>query len=235
MSQLDVIPTVLEPMGPMWQHLPHDIVMQILALSILLERVYDKPGRKIDYAWFHVLTNLERFKRYRQWCKPQPMVMMKAFYLAHDFVFEYGCEFSARSYAPRFPPIRCRPFLRRISVFLCLEDCYWTLRPGHDRLTPVPATSVDEFMRCSPGARALRSLTDANTGFCNLDELELRIRTNFHMGGGEAARKLVKDANFTVCARKVTIDIVRPDQSLCLRKVCYMPCLKDLITVRLLP
>jgi hypothetical protein len=215
MSDSNIIPNEVQPLGPMWQRLPIEVTMDILGHAIMLVPVYNKPGRVVDKKWFGILTGLGMFIKSRQYCKPFPMAMMKAFYQGNDFVFErepttHHSTPWLTSAAPALPPQVCRGFLRRIQITLRLEDFYnvpQSTMPGdYKPMRRCAIRSVEELFKYSPGARCLRTLTDESDGFCNLDSLDLIIITDFRMGD-EAALELIEEAAFAVRARKVTITV----------------------------
>jgi hypothetical protein len=210
MSDFNIIPNEVQPMGPMWQRLPMDITMEIMAYTIMVMPVYNKPGRIMNKKWFDILTGLGVFKKFRLWCLPQPMVMMKPFYQGHTFVFDNGNDLgwaADESVAPFLPPHAFRHLLRRIQVSITLHDFLYIVQPGSDRCMLHPFGSVDELMQHCPGARSLRNLTNTTTGFSNLDVLDLEIIPDFRSGNHMATLAIMTAAAFAVSARNVTITV----------------------------
>lgn len=225
-------------MGPMWQRLPMDITMEIMAYTLMIMPVYNKPGRIMNKKWFDILTGLGAFKKFRLWCLPQPMVIMRPFYQGHDFIFDNGKDQqwgNMASAAPFLPPHAFRHLVRRIRVTIILHDFVYIAQPGSNTFTFRLFGSVAELIQHCPGARSLRNLTNSTTGFSNLDVLDLEIIPDFRSGNHMATLALMTAATFAVSARKVNITVQQAPlgYSGYFRSYIWVPELKSVIAVNL--
>jgi hypothetical protein len=224
MSKLNVIPEKVM-MGPMWQRLPYDLIVIIMRLMFLQER-WTKPGLVIDKHRFDTLNHFKDGIEFRSFATGTSSIsVLKYFYSSNDFAFKmlrYRDSFGqyGTKIPPALPPILARRFLRRIEVHLKFEPCYHSLAGDYNSFQ-----SVEELFKYCPAASTLRDLTQANTGFRNLDRLVLRLDVDFK--DARAAMSLFQEAEFTVRARAVAIIM---DVSLYWSNM-ELACLIDLIKV----
>jgi hypothetical protein len=241
MPDANVIPEALMPVGPMYQSLPNELILEIFKYYVLLTAPLHKVGMAIDQWRFDILNRLNCMKNIRSVSKAMSFLAMEAFYSVNVFVLKRVRVLNAAmphgtSIPPALPPTCFRVFLRHIQVHVALEDFYNVLDAADynvplylRRLTRRAITTAKELFKYCPGARTLSALTDASTGFCALDQLSLHIQTMLRFDD-ETALAVIKEAAFTVRARKVTISVSRghPEFS---KKIVLFPELEALITV----
>jgi hypothetical protein len=217
-------------MGPMWQLLPYELVILIIKL-LFLTHPWSKPGLIVDMNRFDFVNRYRKTIEFRSFAAYACSVpVLEFFYSGNDFVFKFKEHYAplgpyGTSIPPAFPPIRARPFLRRMQVHLTFEDCYHSFLDGAHHWIQ----SVDDFFKYCPAARTLRNLTQARTGFCNLDRLDLQLLIDFDYA--RVAMRVFRKAEFTVRARAVAITMEDPSPLPRAQGTEYLARLIDLINV----
>ena len=220
MSDLNIIPEAVMPVGPMFQQLPNELWLEILKIHMMVMPLC-KSGTLIDKKRFDIINAMTFIGNLRLVSKTFAFLAMEAFYAGNHFVLRhinFNNHLSAwgTSMPPCLPPVCFRACLRRLHIDIPLEDTYFITQAGDYNLplalripTRHPVRSVKDLMKYCPGARLLASLTNAIGGFPGLVHLDLHIWTDFRCGN-EAALAVIKEAAFAVRARKVVVTVPLP-------------------------
>jgi hypothetical protein len=194
MSDINGIPEMVQPDGPMFLRLPIELILRIFEIYMKSSPVL-KPNRIVDKKLFDILNIMNYLDRLRRVNKLFYIVAMQVFYSGNQFLFK-SIE-APKGRGPltllHFPPMQYRHFLRRIKVRVYLPLRNWM-------------STVEQLMKHCQGARVLRNLTDATTGYPCLVHLDLGILVDYWVSDGpQPVLDVFKEAAFVVRARKVVV------------------------------
>ncbi|KAL6704121.1 hypothetical protein ACN47E_008784 [Coniothyrium glycines] len=228
-----IIPAMVTATGPKFQTLPNEILLMIFKYVFVIS----------DSLNEHVLRVLVLHGRFPKWLAMSKNIsglVREAFFTNNLFKFTdkhyiYRSESWGSDELPLLPQPQFRHLFRRIQIKIILVDYYWADAPDYDKATKTgdkhiltPITNVDQLYQYCAGARKLRDLTHATTGFGRLDVLDLTIEPHFDFYD-DVTFATYKAAGLSVRAGQVNIEIV-PQST---RDPCYMWAdrLKDTIAV----
>lgn len=218
-SDTNVIPATASGSGPMFNPFPNEIYIEIFryCLGFCPET---KTGRVIDSKYFNFLNRFGTFHCLSRVSRHFQMLAALALYENNSFNFwrlegsDYWSPIPG-ALTPILPPITVRHFLRRMSITLALRDYYIkdiTGHPSGSQPSTTQIATVEEFLQHSVGGRSLRTLTNATTGFSNLHTLHITIKEDFIFRCNPAVTiAVIKAAQLNICARQVTVEIVKRD------------------------
>lgn len=208
---INVIPATVLATGPQFTIFPNEILVEILK-NVVMIAPDAKLGTIIDHNYFGFLNAMGKLPRLRRVSRLFSTLVTIAFYEINLFKF-VPLEATQHSIPAILPPISVRKYLRQIQINIILQDHFLTANPdGYLKPTPAlryinnPIVTANQLFEHCAGARQLRDLTNALTGFGGLEVLNLNIVANFS-GGGDVQRSLavIKAADFKVTAGKVNV------------------------------
>jgi hypothetical protein len=209
-----IIPATVNSTGPQYQVFPNEVLIEILKYLLIL------PASMKPIAQLYVIRH-GRYNKLLQVSKNFAACAREAFYGMNAFVFPALSKlrlpptwWNEVEFAPRLPPVVVRQYLRRIHITIPLRDYYWTANPNDDsgRIANRIVSLAQLYQHCD-GARQLRDLTHAVTGFGRLEVLDLEIYEDFRFGFDvDTSLAIYRSAGFTVRAGQVNVSVWVPWQ-----------------------
>jgi hypothetical protein len=182
------IPEMVQPYGPMFSRLPNEILFRILEWYMLIGPLFI-PGRVTFRERFRYLNGMDCLKRVRSLNKSFHDIAMQCFYMFNKFSFtvEHDLNGLAHTFTP---PVFVRQHLRRVGLQLFLDV--------HNGMT-----TVEQLTAGSSAARLLRDFNSDTVGFTNLVDLVLDLHMDIMVarGGNQPVMAVIKKADFVVRAR----------------------------------
>jgi hypothetical protein len=208
-----IIPTFVSMPPPGRSIIPNELWLKILGFLLALSPT-SYIGNIVNVSRFKTLWAMGPLFRIRKVSKTFNRLAMIVFYEANIFKFaavDHGdCQNLFGNYlAPLLPPLRVRPFLRRIQLTLFLSDSWGTLNVGNDNSVTLAhqyiqnrVESAKELFAVCPGAHMLHALSNSMPG---LKVLDLHLIVAFWDLDREAAIAVYRSAGFSVVAQTINL------------------------------
>lgn len=216
MSNANVIPNAVSGLGPAFQRLPVNLVVEIFKIALVIDNILpyedDIETKKIMTKALTIGFNAVAIVS-----RSFQAMANELFYDANKFEFLCTGEYRKASrhrtvMPPDMPHWSVRHLLRHVHVEFVFEDGYLAGYPdGYNgtiglQAPRVPITTVTGLMTYCPSAFWFATLTHATIGFRNLDTLEIDIIVDVR-GSQQTALQIFQAANFSVRANTVIINI----------------------------
>ncbi|KAF1945752.1 hypothetical protein EJ02DRAFT_24834 [Clathrospora elynae] len=215
-----IISTTVRPFGPQLTVFPNEILLEIF--KFLMFSMAANRTRIIDAKYFgFFLGGFGPFGKLLRTSRHFRHLASVAFYELNLFEFHnrqgvIGGVFD-HCKVPALPRIVFRESLRRMKITLHLADHFRGLETAADGTSEYVSqriVSVQQLFEHCPGARQLRDLTNALTGFSKLQELELLLIPTFDTYLPDEFQEVLavyRAANFLVSARAVKVRVTNQD------------------------